>query len=187
MKTFHVPRTRSVRVLRMLEEMGPAYEAVKIGFAPTDPEFLALNPAGALPLLIDGDVRRIESLAVLQYLGARHGPTPRAVAPDEAEFPDYLQFLEVGEAASAAVAGAAGLSEGQGVLGNQDAGANGVAGFQRLVGLSGVLQGEALANVDLHRAGLDHVEQRARALGQLLWLCDVVEQRGAGEVERAHA
>jgi glutathione S-transferase len=102
MKTYHVPRTRSVRVLWMLEEMGLAYEAVKISFPPTDPEFLALNPTGTLPLLIDGDVRLTESVAILQYLAARHGPTPLGVAPEEAGFPDYLQFLEVGEATLAA-------------------------------------------------------------------------------------
>jgi glutathione S-transferase len=102
MKVFHVPRTRSVRVLWMLEEMGLAYEAVKISFPPTDPEFLALNPTGTLPLLLDGEVRLTESVAILQYLAARHGPTPLAVAPDEAGFPDYLQFLEVGEATLAA-------------------------------------------------------------------------------------
>jgi len=102
MKAFHVPRTRSVRVLWMLEEMGLPYEAVKISFPPTDPEFLALNPTGTLPLLIDGDVRLTESVAILQYLAARYGPTPLGVAPEEAGFPDYLQFLEVGEATLAA-------------------------------------------------------------------------------------
>jgi glutathione S-transferase len=102
MKTFHVPRTRSVRVLWMLEEMGLTYEAVKISFPPTDPEFLAANPTGTLPLFIDGDVRLTESIAILQYLAARYGPTPLAVASDEAGFADYLQFLEVGEATLAA-------------------------------------------------------------------------------------
>ena len=103
MKTFHVPRTRSVRVLWMLEEMGLAYEAVKIGFPPTDPEFLAANTTGTLALAAwTAKLSLTESVAILQYLAARHGPTSLAVAPDEAGFPDYLQFLEVGEATLAA-------------------------------------------------------------------------------------
>jgi glutathione S-transferase len=98
MKIYHVPRTRSVRVLWMLEEMGVAYEAVKISFPPTDPDFLAANPTATLPLFLDGDVRLTESIAILQYLAGRHGPTSLAVGPQEPGFPDYLQFLEVGEA-----------------------------------------------------------------------------------------
>ena len=101
MRIFHAPRTRSVRVLWMLEEMGADYEVVKPGFPPTDPEFLAANPTATLPLFLDGDVRLTESIAILQYLAARHGPTDLAVKPDEAGFPDYLQFLEVGEASLA--------------------------------------------------------------------------------------
>ena len=101
MRIFHAPRTRSVRVLWMLEEMGLDYEVVKPGFPPTDPEFLTANPTATLPLLIDGDVRLTESIAILQYLAARHGPTDLAVKPEEVGFPDYLQFLEVGEASLA--------------------------------------------------------------------------------------
>jgi glutathione S-transferase len=82
----------------MLEEMGLDYEVIKPGFPPTDPEFLAANPTKTLPLFLDGDVQLTESIAILQYLGARHGPTDLAVRPEEAGFADYLQFLEVGEA-----------------------------------------------------------------------------------------
>jgi glutathione S-transferase len=82
----------------MLEEMGLAYEAVKTSLPLTDPELLAANPTATLPLFLDGDVRLTESIAILQYLAARHGPTSLAVGPQEPGFPDYLQFLEVGEA-----------------------------------------------------------------------------------------
>jgi len=98
MKLIHAPRTRSVRVLWMLEEMGLACEAVKTSLPLTDPELLAVNPTATLPLFLDGDVRLTESIAILQYLAARHGPTSLAVGPQEPGFPDYLQFLEVGEA-----------------------------------------------------------------------------------------
>jgi glutathione S-transferase len=82
----------------MLEEMGLDYEVRKIAFPPTDPEFLAANPTGTLPLFIDGETRMSESVAILQYLAERHGPTPLSVKAHEPGFADYLQFLEVGEA-----------------------------------------------------------------------------------------
>jgi glutathione S-transferase len=40
-----------------------------------EPEFLALNPFGHIPVLTDDDFRVIESLAILDYLEAKH-PTP---------------------------------------------------------------------------------------------------------------
>lgn len=37
-----------------------------------EPEFLAINPFGHVPVLVDGDFRVIESLAILDYLEARY-------------------------------------------------------------------------------------------------------------------
>lgn len=37
-----------------------------------EPDFLAVNPFGHVPVLADGDVRVIESLAILDYLEARY-------------------------------------------------------------------------------------------------------------------
>jgi glutathione S-transferase len=82
----------------MLEEMGLDCEVIRTSFPPTDPAFLAANPTRTLPLFIDGETRLTESIAILQYLAARYGPTDLAVGPEEPGFPDYLQFLEVGEA-----------------------------------------------------------------------------------------
>ena len=98
MKIYHAARTRSVRVIWMLEEMGLGYEVVKTAFPPTDPVFLAANPTRTLPLFLDGEVRLTESIAILQYLAERHGPTALSVKGNETGFADYLQFLEVGEA-----------------------------------------------------------------------------------------
>jgi len=101
MKIYHVARTRSVRVVWMLEEMGLDYELAATSFPPTDPEFLAANPTATLPLFLDGPTRLTESIAILQYLAARHGPTDLSVKPEESGFADYLQFLELGEASLA--------------------------------------------------------------------------------------
>jgi len=78
--------------------MGLDYEVVKTSLPPTDPVFLEANPTATLPLFIDGDVRLTESIAILQYLAERHGPTELSVKGSEPGFADYLQFLEVGEA-----------------------------------------------------------------------------------------
>ncbi|MBS0333311.1 MAG: glutathione S-transferase family protein, partial [Proteobacteria bacterium] len=67
-----------------------------------DPEFLAVNPAGFIPALTDGDVVMVESIAILEYLLARHGPSPLAPPPADPAFPAYQQFLHLGEAGLAA-------------------------------------------------------------------------------------
>ncbi len=63
-----------------------------------DPEFLAINPAGFIPAIQDGDVTMVESIAIMEYLMARYGPTPLAPAPHDPTFPAYQQFLHLGEA-----------------------------------------------------------------------------------------
>ena len=40
----------------------------------------------------------IESVAIMEYLMGRYGPTPLAPAPDDPTFPAYQQFLHLGEA-----------------------------------------------------------------------------------------
>jgi glutathione S-transferase len=63
-----------------------------------DPEFLAINPGGFIPAIQDGDVTMVESIAIMEYLIARYGPTPLAPAPHDPAFARYQQFLHLGEA-----------------------------------------------------------------------------------------
>jgi glutathione S-transferase len=67
-----------------------------------DAEFLAINPAGFIPAIQDGDVTMVESIAIMEYLMARYGPTPLAPDPHDPAFPAYQQFLHLGEAGLAA-------------------------------------------------------------------------------------
>jgi glutathione S-transferase len=67
-----------------------------------DPEFLAINPGGFIPAIQDGDVTMVESIAIMEYLMARHGPTPLAPDVRHPTFPAYQQFLHLGEAGLAA-------------------------------------------------------------------------------------
>ena len=95
---------RGFRVVWLLEELGLAYRLrpVDLSAVANDGEFLALNPAGFIPVLQDGETIMVESLAILQYLLARYGSGSLAVAPDDPAFASYLQFLHLGEAGLAA-------------------------------------------------------------------------------------
>jgi glutathione S-transferase/3-isopropylmalate dehydratase len=92
--------SRSIRVVWLLEEMGLPYcvRQVDMLAAERDPEFLAINPADYIPAIQDGDVVMVESIAIMEYLMARYGPTPLAPAPQDPSFPAYQQFLHLGEA-----------------------------------------------------------------------------------------
>ena len=92
--------TRSLKVAWMAEEMGLDYEIrpVSVLKARDDAEFMDLNPGGFVPAMTDGDVRMIESVAIMEYLAGRYGPTPLAPGPDSPSFPAYQQFLHFGEA-----------------------------------------------------------------------------------------
>lgn len=92
--------SRSIRVVWVLEEMGLPYRVRQVDMlaAEQDPEFLAVNPADYIPAIQDGDVVMVESIAIMEYLMARYGPTPLAPAPQDPTFPAYQQFLHLGEA-----------------------------------------------------------------------------------------
>lgn len=97
---FHAVDTRSFRALWALEEMGLAYRLHLVPFPPRilQPGYLAINPLGTVPLLIDGVVRMTESAAIAQYLSARYGPTPLAVTADEPDYALWLDWLHRSEA-----------------------------------------------------------------------------------------
>ena len=63
-------RTRTLRVLWTLEELGLEYEHVSA--PPRDPSVIAVNPAGKVPVLIAEGVPITDSLAIMTYLADRH-------------------------------------------------------------------------------------------------------------------
>ena len=89
-----------MRVVWLLEEMGLPYRVRQVDMlaAERDPAFLTVNPADYIPAIEDGDVVMVESIAIMEYLMARHGPTPLAPAPHDPVFAPYQQFLHLGEA-----------------------------------------------------------------------------------------
>jgi glutathione S-transferase len=68
-------RSRTLRVLWMAEELGLDFAHDPIGFddpALKSPEFLRLNPAGAIPTIEDDGFALAESLAINLYLAKKH-------------------------------------------------------------------------------------------------------------------
>ena len=97
---YHCAAARSFRPLWMLEELGLAYELKMLPFPPRvlAKDYLAINPLGTIPFMIDGETRMTESSAICHYLGTRYGPTPLVVALDEPAYGAYLNWLHFGEA-----------------------------------------------------------------------------------------
>jgi len=70
------PRSRTLRVLWMAAELGLDYQHDPIAFddpALKSPDFLRLNPAGAIPTIEDDGFALAESLAINLYLAKRYG------------------------------------------------------------------------------------------------------------------
>jgi glutathione S-transferase len=61
-------------------------------------EFMAVNPLGTIPVLVDGETFMTESAAIVQYLATRYGPSPLAVDVGDSAYGAWLNWLHFGEA-----------------------------------------------------------------------------------------
>ncbi len=99
-KIYHVPRTRSIRVIWTCEELGLDYELIPVDFSVeyrSSPEWRALNPVGKVPVMIDGDLVVFESGAMVQYLLDRYGEgrlQPPLGTPEHAIYLQWSWFAE---------------------------------------------------------------------------------------------
>jgi glutathione S-transferase len=75
LRIYGIARTRAFRALWMAQELGLDYEhlPIEIGEAGARaPEFLAINPNGRLPFVVDDGFVLFESLAITLYLAKKH-------------------------------------------------------------------------------------------------------------------
>lgn len=92
---------RGFRVVWLLEEMGLPYRLRGVDLladVSKDTEFMAINPAGYIPALVDGEATMVESIAIMEYLLARYAPSSLVPFATDPDFPAYQQFLHLGEA-----------------------------------------------------------------------------------------
>ena len=97
---YHCDAARSFRPLWMLEEMGLAYELKMLPFPPRvfAKEYLGINPLGTIPFMVDGETRMTESSGICHYLGAKYGPTPLVLGPEEPAFGAFLNWMYFSDA-----------------------------------------------------------------------------------------
>lgn len=75
MKLYEFGPTRSIRARWTLQELGVDFEPIRINLIAGEhqrPEFLKINPAGKIPVLVDGDLVLTESVAIVLYLGEKY-------------------------------------------------------------------------------------------------------------------
>ncbi len=72
---YGVSASRAIRSIWAIEETGIDYEHVPTHFFEDSkkPEYLAINPNGRIPTLVDGDLTLFESMAINLYLARRYG------------------------------------------------------------------------------------------------------------------
>jgi len=102
LKIYHVPLTRSVRILWLAKELGLPHEVIAMPFDPAvmhGAAYLKVNPRGKVPAIDDDGFVLTESGAILQYLmgkygAGRLGPDAPPGSSAQARFAEWLWFAE---------------------------------------------------------------------------------------------
>jgi glutathione S-transferase len=98
MQLYWWPKTRSLRALWMLEEVGRPYERVPVNITQGGQKgaaFLSVNPMGKLPALADGEAKLAESAAICAYVADKFpdvGLAPPIGDPRRARYLHWLFF-----------------------------------------------------------------------------------------------
>jgi glutathione S-transferase len=99
-RLYHCADARSFRPLWALEELGLDYELTVMPFPPRyrAKEYMAVNPLGTIPAMVDDETFMTESAAIVEYLVTRYGPSPLAVGVGDPAYGAWLNWLHFGEA-----------------------------------------------------------------------------------------
>lgn len=95
MRLYEFGPTRALRVRWTLQELGVEFDAVSVNMLAGEhvsPEFLRLNPAGKLPVLIDDDQVLTESAAIVLHLAEKY-PEGNLLPTDLAERAQAYRWL----------------------------------------------------------------------------------------------
>lgn len=95
MQLYEFGFTRSIRARWTLQELGVDFEAISVNLFAGEaqrPEFLKLNPAAKIPVLVDGDFVLTESAAIVLYLAEKYGKFLPTDARGRAEVNKWLLF-----------------------------------------------------------------------------------------------
>jgi glutathione S-transferase len=95
LKLFYAPRTRAFTALWLLEELGVPYEREDFDIYSgrhKRPDFLALNPMGKVPLVVDRGRPVAELGAIAIYLADVHPESGLAPPLDSDERPHFLRW-----------------------------------------------------------------------------------------------
>lgn len=93
---FHSPNTRSTGVFTLLEELGAEYELRVLNMKAGEqrqPEFLAVNPLGKVPTLLDGDTVVTEQVAIFIHLADLFPQAGLAPSLDDPRRGAYLRWF----------------------------------------------------------------------------------------------
>ncbi|MGA7869422.1 MAG: glutathione S-transferase family protein [Candidatus Binatus sp.] len=96
MKLYYFPSPNPQKIRFALNELGLDCETVAVDLTKREqrsPEFLALNPCGRVPVLVDGDLKLWESHAILAYLGEKTGKLWPTSPAGRADALRWLFFL----------------------------------------------------------------------------------------------
>lgn len=99
-KLYHAAGSRSIRVRWTLEEMGLPYNLERLTLAVGQTggsDYTAIHPSNKLPAMIVGDEIILESLACIEYLITKFGPTDLVISPDHKLYGRYLELFHFGE------------------------------------------------------------------------------------------
>jgi glutathione S-transferase len=94
-KLYGFPQTRSSRVTWALEEAGAEYEYELVNLRAGEhkqPTFLAINPFGKIPTLVDDGHAVSESAAICTYIAEKF-PAAKLIPNDAKSRAEYFQWL----------------------------------------------------------------------------------------------
>jgi len=95
MKLSEFGPTRSIRARWTLQELQVPFESVTVDMmagAHRSAEFLRINPAGKLPVLVDGDMVLTESVAIVVYLAEKY-PEKQLIPTDLRDRAQLMRWL----------------------------------------------------------------------------------------------